>query len=63
MTLRSTFEAFGLAPDRQIVAYCHDGAKSSLAALALVEAGYTRIALYYLSYRDWSEDPSLPVGE
>jgi hypothetical protein len=33
-----------------------DGAKSSLAAGALIDAGYTNVSLYYLSYLDWQSD-------
>ena len=48
--------------DQPIVVYCHDGAESSLAALALLDAGYTDVSLYYRSFEDWSRDPSLPVA-
>lgn len=59
--LLATFNAAGLNLTDRIVVYCHDGAKSSLAATLLVQAGFSNVHLYYLSYRDWSQNPALPV--
>jgi thiosulfate/3-mercaptopyruvate sulfurtransferase len=59
--LANVFRSAGLSPQDSIVAYCHDGAKSSLAATLLVASGFPNISLYYLSYRDWSENFALPV--
>ena len=59
--LRQFWRNSQLSQDDDIIVYCHDGAKSSLAATLLVESGFTRVSLYYLSYRDWSQNPSLPV--
>lgn len=58
---RTVFQAAGLRPEQTLYVYCHDGAQSSLVASALVQAGYSRVSLYYLSYRNWSQDPALPV--
>jgi thiosulfate/3-mercaptopyruvate sulfurtransferase len=59
--LREIFRNFGLQRHDRIIAYCHDGAKSSLAAVSLIDAGYENVSLYYLSYLDWQDDPSDPV--
>ena len=59
--LRATFVAARIRPHDRIIVYCHDGAMSSLAALALVQAGYKDVSLYYLSYLDWQDDLSDPV--
>ncbi|MGH7984695.1 MAG: sulfurtransferase [Candidatus Binataceae bacterium] len=59
--LKKFFAAAGFHRKQKIIVYCQDGAKSSLAALALLNAGFTNFALYYLSYRNWQEDPDLPV--
>ncbi|HEX4211319.1 MAG TPA: rhodanese-like domain-containing protein [Candidatus Binataceae bacterium] len=53
----------GFSPDQRIIVYCQDGAKSSLAALALLNAGFRHFELYYLSYRNWQADSRLPVDE
>jgi 3-mercaptopyruvate sulfurtransferase SseA len=55
------FFAFDLRRPDRIIVYCQDGAKSSLAATALIDAGYTDVSLYYLSYLDWQDNPSNPV--
>ena len=59
--LASTFDTFGLHRHDHIVVYCHDGAQSSLAAMALIDAGYTDVSLYYLSYLDWQANDANPV--
>jgi thiosulfate/3-mercaptopyruvate sulfurtransferase len=59
--LNSIFRAFELRRHDRIVVYCQDGAKSSLAAMALIEAGYTDVSLYYLSYLDWQDNLTNPV--
>ena len=59
--LLAIFRNFGLHTHDRIIVYCHDGAKSSLAAVSLVDAGYDNVSLYYLSYLDWQKDPSDPV--
>jgi thiosulfate/3-mercaptopyruvate sulfurtransferase len=59
--LRVLFAAAGLAPGDTLIVYCHDGAKSSLAATLLVQCGFSQVNLYYLSYQDWSQNPALPV--
>ncbi|MGH7813116.1 MAG: sulfurtransferase [Candidatus Binataceae bacterium] len=55
--LNSTFRQFQLRPNDRIIVYCQDGAKSSLAATALIDAGYKNVSLYYLSYLDWQSNP------
>jgi thiosulfate/3-mercaptopyruvate sulfurtransferase len=61
LELLSFFGSAGLSPDQSIIVYCQDGAKSSLGALAMLNAGFQNFELYYLSYRDWQADPNLPV--
>ena len=63
MELRRFFASANLFPGQHIIVYCQDGAKSSLAALALLNAGFQNFELYYLSYRNWQEDPHLPVKQ
>jgi thiosulfate/3-mercaptopyruvate sulfurtransferase len=44
----------------EIVAYCHSGSRSALAALALRSAGY-RARNYAGSWHEWSRHPELPL--
>jgi thiosulfate/3-mercaptopyruvate sulfurtransferase len=62
LELLGLFQNFGLSQDQKIIVYCQDGAKSSLVATALVDAGYSNVSLYYLSYLDWQDVPSNPVA-
>ncbi|MCA9776217.1 MAG: sulfurtransferase, partial [Candidatus Eremiobacteraeota bacterium] len=59
--LLDLFRSKGIVESRPVLVYCHDGAKSSLGSTLFVQAGYPDVSLYYLSYRDWSENPNLPV--
>ncbi len=59
--LFAVFTNFGLQSADRIIVYCQDGAKSSLASTALIDAGFTDVSLYYLSYLDWQDDPADPV--
>jgi thiosulfate/3-mercaptopyruvate sulfurtransferase len=52
-------ELVGLPDGSEIVAYCHSGSRSALAAEALRSAGY-RARNYVGSWHEWSADPSLP---
>ena len=59
--LYSIFLSSELHHRDRIIVYCQDGAKSSLVAMAIIEAGYTDVSLYYLSYLDWQDNPTNPV--
>jgi thiosulfate/3-mercaptopyruvate sulfurtransferase len=50
----------GLAEGAEIVAYCHSGSRSAIAAMALRSAGY-RARNYPGSWHEWSRHADLPV--
>jgi thiosulfate/3-mercaptopyruvate sulfurtransferase len=50
----------GLPEDAEIVAYCHSGSRSALAAMALKSAGY-RARNYPGSWHEWSRLDELPL--
>ena len=50
----------GLPPRAEIVAYCHSGSRSALAALALRAAGYAA-RNYPGSWHEWSRHAELPA--
>ena len=50
----------GLPPDAEIVCYCHSGARSALAVLALRSAGYD-VRNYTGSWHEWSRHADLPL--
>jgi thiosulfate/3-mercaptopyruvate sulfurtransferase len=53
-------ERLGPPADVEVVAYCHSGSRSELAAQILVSYGY-RAANYRGSWHEWSRDESLPA--
>jgi thiosulfate/3-mercaptopyruvate sulfurtransferase len=53
-------ELVGLPEGAEIVAYCHSGSRSALAALALRAAGYDA-RNYPGSWHEWSRHPDLPA--
>jgi len=53
-------ELVGLPEGSEIVAYCHSGSRSALAALALRAAGYDA-RNYPGSWHEWSRHPDLPA--
>jgi thiosulfate/3-mercaptopyruvate sulfurtransferase len=59
--LRASLLAKGFKPGDRIVAHCQSGARSSLAALAAVRAGFGPIENYYMSFGEWSADETCRV--
>ena len=68
----NVLDLFGLSPDEvrdvvgaaegaEVIAYCHSGQRSAVAAEILRAAGY-RARNYPGSWHEWSNDPSLPVA-
>jgi thiosulfate/3-mercaptopyruvate sulfurtransferase len=53
-------ELVGLPEGAEIVAYCHSGSRSALAAMALRSAGY-RARNYPGSWHEWSRHDELPM--
>jgi thiosulfate/3-mercaptopyruvate sulfurtransferase len=53
-------ERLGPPEDVELVAYCHSGSRSELAAQILTSLGY-RAANYRGSWHEWSRDDSLPA--
>jgi thiosulfate/3-mercaptopyruvate sulfurtransferase len=44
----------GITPDKQVVAYCHRGARAAMVWAALDHLGYPRIKNYVGSWHDWA---------
>jgi thiosulfate/3-mercaptopyruvate sulfurtransferase len=52
-----------IKPDQTIYLYCFKGARASNSYTALKMAGFKDVRNYFLSWNDWSRDPSLPIEE
>jgi thiosulfate/3-mercaptopyruvate sulfurtransferase len=61
--VRAECRSAGIGPDATIYLYCFKGARASNTYLALKEAGYENVKMYFGSWNEWSRDPSLPIEE
>jgi thiosulfate/3-mercaptopyruvate sulfurtransferase len=53
-------ELLGAPAGTEVIAYCHSGSRSALAAQILTAAGYVA-RNYPGSWHEWSRDPTLPA--
>ena len=60
LTKEELRERLGEPGEVELVAYCHSGSRSELAAQILTAHGY-RAANYRGSWHEWSRDASLPA--
>lgn len=51
----------GVAPDREVVAYCNGGVAATSVLFALSMLGYPRLSNYDGSWNEWNEREDLPV--
>ena len=51
----------GIAPTDTVYLYCFKGARASNTFLALKQAGFSDVRMYFGSWNEWSRDPSLPI--
>ncbi|MDP2264303.1 MAG: sulfurtransferase [Hydrogenophaga sp.] len=51
----------GISPDDTVYLYCFKGARASNTFLALKQAGFTDVRMYFGSWNEWSRDDSLPI--
>lgn len=47
--------------DDDIYLYCFKGARASNTYLALKQAGFDKVRIYFGSWNEWSRDPQLPI--
>lgn len=61
--LRELYEAAGVTPDREVVAYCQGAYRAAHTYLALRLLGYPRVRNYLGSWREWGNRTDLPISE
>ena len=54
-------QANGLTSDKEIVAHCQTGIRSSYATLVLLGLGYDKVKNYDGSWIEWANNPTLPI--
>ncbi|HKL26497.1 MAG TPA: sulfurtransferase [Desulfuromonadales bacterium] len=59
--IRALLELNGLGRDRQVIAHCQTGIRSSYATLVLLGLGYTQAKNYDGSWIEWANNPVLPI--
>lgn len=60
--LRNLLMHYGIGPEREIVAHCQTGIRSSYATLVLLGLGYEKVRNYDGSWIEWANDKDLPVA-
>lgn len=50
-----------ITPADDIYLYCFKGARASNTYLALKQAGFDKVRIYFGSWNEWSRDPQLPI--
>lgn len=53
----------GIAPTDTVYLYCFKGARASNTFMALKQAGFTDVRMYFGSWNEWSRDPALPIDD
>ena len=51
----------GISSDDTVYLYCFKGARASNTFLALKQAGFSDVRMYFGSWNEWSRDPALPI--
>jgi thiosulfate/3-mercaptopyruvate sulfurtransferase len=59
--LRAMYEAAGVTPDREVIAYCQGGYRAANSYLALRLLGYPKVSNYLGSWREWGDRLDLPL--
>ena len=59
--IRARATAVGLSPAREVIVYCHRGARAATALYALRLAGFLRVRVYVGSWHEWAADLGLPL--
>ncbi|PLX91667.1 MAG: hypothetical protein C0619_07130 [Desulfuromonas sp.] len=60
--IRVLLTAKGITPDREIIAHCQTGIRSSYATLVLLGLNYQRARNYDGSWIEWANNQSLPIS-
>ncbi|WP_170123460.1 sulfurtransferase [Plasticicumulans acidivorans] len=59
--IRAECASAGISADDTVYLYCFKGARASNTFLALRQAGFERVRMYFGSWNEWSRDPALPI--
>jgi thiosulfate/3-mercaptopyruvate sulfurtransferase len=60
--IRRRYEAAGVTPDKQVVAYCHGAVRAGHTAFTLAMLGYPNVRVYDGSWEEWGSRDDLPIA-
>jgi thiosulfate/3-mercaptopyruvate sulfurtransferase len=59
-TLKTLYESKGVTPDKEVIAHCQTGQRSSVSYWTLRLLGYPKVGNYAGSWVEWGNDPTTP---
>jgi len=62
-TLRTLYASKGVTPDKDIIAHCQTGQRSSVSYWVLRLLGYPKVGNYAGSWVEWGNDPTTPKAQ
>ena len=62
-TLKTLYASKGITPDKEVIAHCQTGQRSSVSYWVLRLLGYPKVGNYAGSWVEWGNDPTTPKAQ